>query len=408
MKVRFYIEKRKDEEGMLLTKERPVFMTVSFHGKRAIIASGVKIDLQWWDPNLQRVKSEHVDSLAINMLIESLKESANASWKALVSLSEYPGVAEFRKMFAELRPRISKGFFDLFYLFMSEKSSRWSPSTYRKVRTIYSHLREFENQKNYPLSFDRINKDFLDKFADYYKEKGNSHHTTLKAINILIWFMNWATEKGYNVFRDYRSFYKILGKVKSESSLRISLNWDELMRMYAFDTEDRKLIRVNDMFCFMCFTGLRFSELKNLKKHDIGEEAIIINTYHKKSRQVPFNKHAKEIIRKYENRYFRGDFAFPQISLMTFNKYLRILAKRVEINATVSPFGKQEDRMMKYELMTAGVAVNTFIANAIKLEIPSDLVSVFTGVKQDSRYGTLQMELAKMQIHKFDNKNLAS
>ena len=54
MKARFYIEKRKDESGNLMVKERPVFMSVSYYEKRAIISTEIKEDFHGWDTELQR------------------------------------------------------------------------------------------------------------------------------------------------------------------------------------------------------------------------------------------------------------------------------------------------------------------------------------------------------------------
>lgn len=402
MKVRFYIEKRKSVDGLLLTKERPVFMTVAFHGKRAIIATGVKIDMQWWDSNLQRVKIEHPDSFAQNMWLDTLRDTAYATWKALASLSEYPGVTEFRTMFSELRPRISIGFFELFYQFMEENSTHWSYSTYRKVRTIYNHLRDFEAAKSYSLSFNRINNDFLNLFIDYYKEKGNSHTTTLKAINILVWFLNWATDKGFNVFRNYRKFYKLFGEAQTSVSRKIFLNWDELLYLHSFETEDKKLTRVRDLFCLMCFSGIRFSELQNLKRQDVKNDHIVIHANQKKIRIIPMNKYGKEIVERYEHKYFRNNMAFPQISMMTFNKYLRILGRSAGLIEPILLFEGQQVEKLKYQVMTAGVAQNTFISNAVRMDIPPQIITKFTGVKMDSRYDILHMELAKREILKFD------
>src|SRR6056297_3108245 len=162
VRVRFYIEKRKDPQGNLLTVRRPVIMTVAFHGRRVSISTGVTVDLEMWDQNLQRVKGDAPDSVGLNAWFDAMSETAGVTWKALAGLSEKPGVAEYREAFEQRKPRFSAGFFTVFYQFMEEGKNRWSMATYRKVRTIYNHMKEFEQESGRPLGFHRMDSAFLD------------------------------------------------------------------------------------------------------------------------------------------------------------------------------------------------------------------------------------------------------
>jgi hypothetical protein len=48
--------------------------------------------------------------------------------------------------------------------------------------------------------------------------------------------------------------------------------------------------------------------------------------------------------------------------------------------------------------------VNTFIANALELDVPAEIISGFTGVQSDSRVRRIKSELAKSEMKKFDQK----
>ena len=110
-----------------------------------MIGTGIKIDLYGWDPELQKVKSVFPGSEALNSWLDTLRDTAERTMKALQNSEEASVRKQFRNLFQELKPKFSQGFFDVFYLFMEEGSNRWSASTYQKVRTIYKHLREFED-----------------------------------------------------------------------------------------------------------------------------------------------------------------------------------------------------------------------------------------------------------------------
>ena len=219
--------------------------------------------------------------------------------------------SSFERVFQELKPVYSGGFFEVFYLFLESGMTHWSPATYRKVRTIYKHLREFEDATGFGISFGKMNGDFLEQFKSFYDEKGNAPATTHKAINILVWFMNWASENGYNINQEYRKFYKTLDRSRNSSSRPLFLKWDELSGIRDMDCKNRKMERVRDLFCFMCFTGIRYSELQNLRKEDLSKNEIIIRKKPGKTRSVHMNSPALEIHSRYKNKYYLNNTGLP-------------------------------------------------------------------------------------------------
>jgi len=390
--------------GRVLLEERPVFMSVSFEGKRVIIGTGIKVDIHGWDPELQRINLAVPDSSALNSWLSTMEEIAERTMISLQHSGNEKTAENFRSLFRKLKPEYSRGFFEVFYRFMSEGMSRWSQATYRKVRSIYKLLREFEDQTAFGSSFDKMDKQFLDSFTAFCRQRSYKDSTTYKAVSILIWFLNWATEKGFNVYLEYKQFYKYMDPLQKTSRSMLSLRWEELMRIKDHQAESRMMERARDLFCFMCFSGIRFSELQQLRKEDLTANEVIVRRQGDRLRRVPLNKYGKEIYRTYENKYYRTQTAFPPISLMTMNKYLRELGKRTGLNREVSLFREGDRRVPLYDCLTAGIAVNTFIANAIELQIPAEFIAEFTGVRNDSRVRKIKMDLAEREIQKFDQK----
>ena len=110
-----------------------------------------------------------------------------------------------------------------------------------------------------------------------------------------------------------------------------------------------------------------------------GDRAYNVNLDYKK-----FYK-ALEIFSLYKNKYYLNNTAFPSLSIITMNKYLKILASEAGLNRKI----------------TAGMGVNTFLANAIRLKVPLEVISGFTGVKNDSRFRHIRKELEKLELEKF-------
>lgn len=401
MQTRFYVERRRNESGRMQTRKRPVIMSVTFNGQRVMLGTGLKVDLQSWNPDTQRIRSGYPGAVESNNWLDSLKITAQRTWQALESAGTEPDPQEFRQVFRGLKPNYSPGFFHAFYLFMEQESPSWSTSTYRKVRTIYKHLRAFEKERAIKLSFRDLDEAFLKKFQTYYAEKGKKPATIRSAVNILVWYLNWATQKGYNIYHDYRKFYRKLGKPERTREVPVALNWNELMRLKELEPSDRKMERVRDLFCFMCFSGLRFSEMQSLKKGDIDDEWISVRRKGGNERKLPMNRFTRDIYRSYGNRYYLDNAAFPGISIVTMNKYLRRLGEEAGLDRRVPAGEDAADMIPLYEKLTAGMAVHTFIANALELKIPAEFICKFTGVERDRRIGQLLTDLAKREMAKF-------
>ena len=86
------------------------------------------------------------------------------------------------------------------------------------------------------------------------------------------------------------------------------------------------------------------------------------------------------------------------------NKYLRLIGKEVGLNREMPGISEDGENVPLYERLTAGIAVNTFIANALALEVSAEAISNFTGVRNDSRIRRIKAELAKEEMNKFDQK----
>ncbi|MCA1746321.1 MAG: site-specific integrase, partial [Bacteroidales bacterium] len=329
--------------------------------------------------------------------------TAGNVWITLASLSENPGAEEFRSEFERLRPRFSGGFFDVMILFMEEGSQRWSSGTYRKVRSFYNQLREFEKEEAYPLQFNTIQSDFFDRFVSHQQNKGRSAITVRKMVNMLVWYLNWATDHGYNVYSDYRSFYKLLEKdAAPQRKSSVHLEWNELIKFMNYNTGTPRKERVRDLFCLICFTGLRFEELKRLRKEDVGTSVLQVRKGNGNVRQIPLNSQAVSILEKYKHRYYRGNAALPPASVVTVNKYIRIIAKELKLYRQVPHLSDQNRTVPLWEVLTAGAGVQTFIMHALRLEIPPEVIATFTGVTNDQRVKLLAQEMATKQIKKFN------
>ncbi len=102
-----------------------------------------------------------------------------------------------------------------------------------------------------------------------------------KQMGFLKWFLRWSFKKDYHQNIAYDTFKP---KLKTTPKKVIFLTWEELNRLkdYQIPKDKQYLERVRDVFLFCCFTSLRYSDVRNLKRSDYTEIRITQHTCRKK------------------------------------------------------------------------------------------------------------------------------
>lgn len=149
------------------------------------------------------------------------------------------------------------------------------------------------------ITLDNLTKDKLNKLKNWYIENGYSNSTICNRFKYLKSFFIWLRSEGYELQPSVFAYKPNLTVVSKTVTF---LKHKELMDFYNFKfAEDEKNLELaRDMFCFMAFTSIRYSDLENLKKANVFEDHIEICT--KKTHDkltIPLTIHAKEIIDKF-------------------------------------------------------------------------------------------------------------
>ena len=142
---------------------------------------------------------------------------------------------------------------------------------------------------------------------------------------------------------------------------------------------------MRDVFLFCCFTGLRHSDVYNLKRCDVKKDYIevtTIKTYD--SLRIELNDHSKAILEKYAQFSFPNDKALPVITNQKMNEYLHELCKLAGLNEPVrQTYYKGNERIdvvkPKHEQVGTHTGRRTFICNALGMGISPQIVMKWTG-----------------------------
>ena len=393
----FTLESRK-KDGVLIVENVPIRMRVNFASKRVEFTIGYRIDAAKWDSDKQRVR---------NGCTNKLKQSASEINASL--LGYYTEVQEIFKKFEveeimptpeqikeafnalhkpieeEVKPRNStpNAFYKVFDEFVRDcgRQNDWTDSTYEKFAAVKNHLMNFRTE----LTFDFFDEKGLNDYVAYLRDVKEMRNSTIgKQLSFLKWFLRWAFKKGLHQNNAYDSYKP---KLKSTQKKIIFFTWEELNKLREFEIPAAKqaLDRVRDVFLFQCFTGLRYSDVFNLRKSDIKGDHIEVTTVKTSdSLIIELNKHSKAILDKYKDVSFEDDKVLPVITNQRMNDYLKELAELAGIDEPVrQTYYRGNERIdeviPKYALLGTHAGRRTFICNALALGIPPQVVMKWTG-----------------------------
>ena len=261
------------------------------------------------------------------------------------------------------------------------RQNDWTHSTFEKFAAVKNHLKNFRSE----LSFDFLDEEGLTEYVQYLREVREMRNSTIgKQLSFLKWFLRWSFKQGMHSNNVYDTFKP---KLKDTQKKIIFLTWEELNRLREFKIPPTKqaLERVRDVFLFQCFTGLRYSDVFNLRRSDIKGDHIEVTTVKTSdSLIIELNDHSRAIIEKYKDVEFGNDKALPVITNQKMNDYLKELAELAEINEPVrQTYYKGNERIdevtPKYALLGTHAGRRTFICDALALGIPPQVVMKWTG-----------------------------
>ncbi|MEG1685605.1 MAG: site-specific integrase [Bacteroides sp.] len=228
------------------------------NGKKKFFSTKVYLQINQWDIK-RRIIVNHPNEDAINQrlyeFMASIEQKELLLWQRhnLVSLD---------LLKESLKSNHTSSFLS-FYRGEIE-SSPLKESSKRNHLTTLNLLSNY----NHHLTFYDLNFEFLLIFDQYLRAKGYRVNTIAKHMKQLKSILNIAINKGYMEQQDY-PFRKY--KIKTVETHKEHLTPEELGKMEQLILKDRqtKLQKSLDAFLFCCYSGLRYSDFRNLNMDNI-------------------------------------------------------------------------------------------------------------------------------------------
>lgn len=401
---------------------------VKWDGNIASFSLGYRVELEKWSQETQRCVNstthgaKKIPAAVINKVIDNFSRASEKVFATFDAEGQVPSLDEFREAFALAVGKRSigkkrgsdsgaKGFYEFFDLFIQSNGIKndWSDATFTKFSAIRGHLMKY----NENLTMQGFNDAAFQGFVSYLMRIPMKNTTIDKNIAFVRWFLRWASSNGYYKGKSHETFRVKLKGTDGNLNDLVYLSWDELMNLAYLEIPEKMpgIDRVRDVFCFCCFSSLRYSDVKKLTSTDVKE--TYMSVVMKKTNalvNIELNKYSRAILDKYKDEVFPDDLALPVISNSKMNEQLKKLGKFAEMNESRRVIYFQgnkrcEEIFYKWELLTTHAGRRTFVIAALTLGIPSEVIMKWTGhsdFKAMKPYFKIVDKLKMQEMDKFN------
>ena len=385
-----------------------IYLFYCFNKQRLKYSTGEKIKPKFWNVEKQRARETTANSTfaGTNKTLDDLAKDVKQAHKDLITLKKPPTTQKLKDALdrSQFKEEYAQKITLLKFANELIQQSNRKLNTTKQWKQTLNKLIEFKNDTKTDVDFDTIDMHFYDRFINYLNKKGytktsvKGNEKTLTKLNYsknsiggfiknIKVFMNEAVDRNLTKNLEYRN-RKF--KVMEEQVDKIYLSQKELLKIYELRLTGfyQKYDRVRDLFIVACYTGLRFSDLIQVKPENIINNGNQIKIKTEKTGElviIPLHRMVKEIIKKY-----KGSLP-PSISNQQMNKYLKEIAELAEIqetiNITITRGGNAEHEVSKKsDLVTTHTARRSFATNTFLMDVPTISIMKITGHRTEKSF----------------------
>lgn len=323
----------------------PISLRITVNGERAELSTGRKVEPKKWNNKQQRAIGRSEQARTLNDYLDGIETTVRRNYNSLSDSQTEITAEVLRDM---LNGKHSKEYtlITVFEknnkLIKQEEGSKYTRDTIKRYNISIKRLKAFLKKecKANDIRLDDLNHNFMRKYEIFLRtEYKCDHNTVMKYLKHLKKVIHFAMTVEYidkDPFFQYKTAYK--------ETNRGFLSAEELTRIENKKFRIKRLEQVKDIFLFVCYTGLSYSDLKMLSSDNISKGIDGKNwmTYERKKTgvqaRIPLLPMALEIIEKYKNdpQCITENKILPVKSNQKLNAYLSEIAELCEIDKHIT------------------------------------------------------------------------
>ncbi|MBQ6956127.1 MAG: site-specific integrase [Bacteroidales bacterium] len=295
-----------------------------FDGEKKYITTEIFIKPENWNEKKQRVKACN-DVQTHNTKLDEIEKTIIEYKTNIIANGGVYSMADLER---QIYRRNSNKFLDFMDREINNRDTK--NSTKKTQRVVYNHLLAFKPN----VTFGEINYAFVKDFERYLRRQGMQDVSIERCMKALHIYTNEAVKRDLIDIR-FDPFRKYSIKVKKKDP--VFLTGEELKRIEVLNYSDNNLEYVRNLFLFSCYTGMRISDVQDLRKTDIKKRIIdgvevkeIVRDTIKHGTPVcipiseMFDNRIIDILKRHTEP--TGEKVFRQLAQPTINRLLKTIA----------------------------------------------------------------------------------
>lgn len=398
-----YLAARNPKEGFVT-----IYVEYSSNRKIKRIPTGFKIGAKYWDNSDKKIKANGTanvtdDNKKLNTLLGSVNSlltdfhTLNSRWPLCDELGAIWEGKATPVPSADVEAPQHTPVTTALTAYIDAKQHSWQPLTVKSYKTLVSLWNEYAEyamsmQIGQMWAMETLTNADVEAWQTWLMTAKNYKNSTLgKQVKKFKEFLKNSTIKPHSL-----DAAKVTAKHRmSVSSAIITLTAQEIADLYRLNLSHRPgLERVKDLFILQCYTGLRYSDIKRLRRADISGGFIKLETQKTvETTNIPLFKQAESILEKY-----RYDLASIAITNQKQNQFLKELLSLPETLEAIPSLRREvklpEERgtIRKYPTVPLYTAIRThcarksFITMCLERGAAAYVVKEFSGHKTDASF----------------------
>lgn len=392
-------------------------MRVRWHKFSVSISIPIKIDTNKWNYDMQRCarNSSHygISSSELNNMIDDYQRMSDDIFREAAAAGQQPMTSdEFKHRMnvklGKVEESDNRGDFQKHWRdFVAERSSiqSWSYNTTKITHNTYKHIVNlFPN-----LSVSQINEKFIADFVSKMSQLGHRNTSIRSHISRIKYFVSWCEKKQIITEHISNTISVNMKGAGRKSNAIVYLTWDEVMKL--MNTEQPTLIRnaIRDIFCFCCFTGLRYSDVSRLRWSDVQDDCIkVVTMKTTNALTIQLNKYSREILDRHRQEHNDNNLVFHFFNANRIDYLIKKISKSVGIDEPITKthyIGNERIDVTKpkWKYISSHCGRRTFVVNALRLGIPPQVVMSWTG---HSNFEAMKPYIAIVEEHQKESMSL--
>lgn len=378
----------------------PINVRITVGGQRVEFSSQLTVAPSEWDSETGRAVGETKSARIINDHLDLIRGRIR---EAFIKMEQYQepltahGLRD-RYLGVEANSRTILQVFDEHNQKCEGlKNKGFAPATIQRYCTTRKHFAEFirESYQRPDLNLGELTPKVIGDFDYFLKTKHNcSHNTATKYLKNFKKITRIAIANGW-----LKSDPFITTKFHLDDVDMAYLTEEELQRIMTLHLSNQRLQRVRDIYVFCCFTGLAFTDTKELLYSNIEEREDgkwIITRRHKTKQlcRIPMMSPALTIMEKFKSDPYciKTGRVLPVPSNQKTNAYLQEIADLAGINKHLSTHTARHT-----------FATTVTLSNKISIEVVAKMLG-HSSINMTKKYARVVDDFISRDMSKIQDK----